>query len=184
MHLLGLPASSRRRMCPAQYRVDNNQKRIGHLGESQHQHLPQVQLSACRSSYLPPDGTCCEFLFDGLAEVMIQAEVRLLNEGRGTGGYGKEMVGEGNELTASFPGEGNGRDLHCTCLFKGCNDIRRGSRSADADQNGAGLAISLNLAGEDCFEAVVVGASREDGSIGRKANDIEGLTIEQEAADQ
>ena len=110
--------------------------------------------------------------------------MRLLNQGRGTGGYGKEMVGEGSELTAPFPGEGNGRHLHRTCLFKGCNDIRRSSRSADSDQNGAGLSISLHLAGEDRFEAVVVSASGEDSSIGRKANDIEGLTIEQEAADQ
>jgi len=69
--------------------------------------------------------------------------MRLLNQGRGTGGYGIKMVGEGSELTASFPGEGNGCHLHRTCLFIGCNDIGRDSRSADADQHGTRLEATL-----------------------------------------
>src|ERR1035441_8642492 len=95
------------------------------------------------------------------AEVVVEAEMDLLDQGRGTRRHREQEVAQRRERTAPFAGERDGVHPHGTSLLECGDDVPRGAGRADAEQNSAWLSEGLGLPGEDRVVRVVVGPRRD-----------------------
>ena len=94
------------------------------------------------------------------------------------------MVAEDAHLAAVVAAEANRGNADFLGLVEGLEDVFGVAGGGDAEEDVAGLAERLDLAGEDCVEAIVVACSGEDGGVGGKGDGAEGGAVDGEADDE
>jgi hypothetical protein len=122
--------------------------------------------------------------FDEHAEDVFEGEVGLLDVHGDAGGDDDVVVAEGAHLAAAVPGEADGGDADEPGLSEGSEDVFGVAGGGDAEEDVAGLAEGLELAGEELIEAVVVAGGGEDGAVGGEGDGAEGGAVDGEANDE
>jgi hypothetical protein len=121
---------------------------------------------------------------DEHAEDVFEGEVRLLDvhgDGRGDDNV---VVAEGAHVAAVVAGEADGGDADDLGLSDSSDEVFGVAGGGDGQEDIAGLAEGLDLAGEEVVEAVVVAGCGEDRCVGGEGDGAEGRAVDGEADDE
>src|SRR5690606_31796303 len=116
--------------------------------------------------------------------VLFRSQVALLDRGGGGGGDAQRVVTERGERVRGRSRQTPHGQPERAPTRGGAQDVRAGAGGGQQDEDVAGPAVSLDLAGEHLLRAVVVDDRAQAGGLGAQRDRREGATVVEEAADQ